>query len=209
MKQQIQQQQPRQTAYIVQINDLVNSSFVKEEGWNPNYVVIGNKNVSRVNIIGTVIDKREEENMQNIIVDDGTGKIAVRNFEGKSDVGIGDVVLVVGRVRQFGSEMYINPEVVRKGIDKKWNLLWKKCALKNYEKNTNQIKDDKEKAIKQSEDIKDRIDKIISKVRELDNGDGASYEEIIKAFPDEDAISGLLMRGDLFEIKPGRLKVLD
>lgn len=199
-----QTQQPRQTAYIVQVNDLINGIFVKEDGWNPNYIVIGNKNVSRVNIIGAVIDNRTEENMQSIVIDDGTGKITIKNFEKKIDVGIGNVILVVGRIRQFGNEKYITPEVIRKDIDTRWNFLWKKYALKN--ENVVSVKRVEEEKIE--ENTENDIEKVLSKIKDLDDGGGASYAEIIK-IADESTISHLLQQGEIFELKPGRLKVLD
>ena len=53
----------RQIAYKIRIKDILEGKYVKEEGWNPNYIVTANeKEVSRVNIIGIVIDKQFEFN---------------------------------------------------------------------------------------------------------------------------------------------------
>lgn len=203
--------QPRQIAYIVNVNDLLSSRFVKESGWNPSYVVIADKNVSRINVIGIITDVSEENNFQNIVVDDGTGRISVRNFEKRADVAIGNIVLVVGRIRQYGNEKYVVPEIIKNNINKKWSLLWKRNAVKNEGKNIEKQEpvSVSEEKIEEIDKPKSEIEKIIEKIRELDDGNGASYAELIKEFKDEKLISNLLLQGEIFEIKPGRLKVLD
>ncbi|MFT4326972.1 MAG: hypothetical protein ACMXYK_05710, partial [Candidatus Woesearchaeota archaeon] len=52
--------QKRQVAFAVSIEDLLTGSYVKLEGWNPNYVKMpwGLK-VSRATIVGTVLQKSE------------------------------------------------------------------------------------------------------------------------------------------------------
>ncbi|MEK6886639.1 MAG: hypothetical protein AABW88_02290 [Nanoarchaeota archaeon] len=199
--------QPRQVAYIVRIDDIHRGTFVKEDGWNPSYVKIGDKNVARINIISAIIESSDNGNYQNILIDDGTGKISVRNFERKIDVNVGNIVLLVGRVRQFGSDKYIVPEIVKKNVDKKWSAIWKKTAIKNNI-NDEEISEKEEVEII-SEKPKHDSNDIISKIRDLDDSSGVSYSEIVKNSDDEKMIAELLLRGDVFEIKPGRLKVLD
>ncbi len=203
--------QQRQTAYIVRIKDLINGTLVKEDGWNPNYVVVGNKKVSRINIIGVVIDVKEQEKMQNVVIDDGTGKITIRCFEKRTDAKIGEVMLVVGRIRQYGNEKYITPEIMKKNIDKRWNSLWKKHSLKNESSKIDSIpeKMTEEKIEEEKIGVKSDVERIISKIKELDDGNGASYNEVINLHPDKEIISRLLIQGEIFEIKPGKLKVLD
>lgn len=200
--------QPRQIAYIVHVKDLLKGKYVKEDGWEPNYVIVGSKNVSRVNIIGVIIDVSDENNFQNMVVDDGTGRISVRNFEKKVDINSGDVVLLVGRIREYGAERFISPEIIKKDVDRKWSLVWKENAVKGSE--IDDSEDVEEESLKEIEVQKPKsyIDKIIAKIRELDDGSGASYQEIVKIFKDEKIISELLMQGEIFEIKPGKLKVL-
>ena len=67
----MQESQRRQIAYKVKIGDLINGRYVREEGWQPNYIVIGDgRQVSRVNMIGIVVLKPAEEsnNYQIIII---------------------------------------------------------------------------------------------------------------------------------------------
>jgi len=199
--------QARQVAYIVSIKDLVNGVFVKEDGWTPNYVNIADKHVSRVNIIGAVISVVEDEAMQNTVIDDGTGKISVKNFENKISVAIGDIVLVVGRVRSYGNEIYLTPEIIKKSIHTKWNLVWKRLALKK--ESSKEYKNIiVEETVAETQDSRNRVKEILQKIRDLDDGNGADYEELLKLFSNN-SISDLLTQGEIFEIKPGKIKVLD
>lgn len=199
----------RQIAYIVQIKDLLTGNFTKEDNFNPSHVKIGDKNVSRVNIIGAIIGISDENNFQSIVVDDGTGKISIRNFEKKIDINVGDVVLLVGRIREFGNERYISPEIIKKGINQKWNIVWKELALKNPDDSPSNNEEETVLEEIEFKQPKSFIDKILGRIRDLDSGDGASYTDIVKNIHDEKAISSLLLQGELFEIKPGKLKVLD
>ncbi len=202
-----QQIQARQTAYIVQIKDILTGKFVKEEGWNPNYVIVGNTHVSRVNIIGIIISVNNDASAQTMQLDDGTGKITLRNFEKKYDINVGEIVLCVGRVRQYNNETYLTPEIINKKVNKAWNLVWKKLAIHQTESSVvNKVV--KEEVEETEEPISDS-ENVLSKIKELDDGNGAPYEEILAAVGDEKIISHLLLQGEIFEIKPGRLKVLE
>jgi len=117
--------QKRQIAYKARIADLINGGYVKEEGWTPNYIITKQgKHISRINLIGTVISKTEEgSEYQSLVVDDGSGTISLRLFEKNDNVKnieIGDVVLLIGRPREYGSEKYIVPEIIKKINNKKW-----------------------------------------------------------------------------------------
>jgi RPA family protein len=193
--------QPRQIAYIVRIADILRNNFVKEEDY-PDYVQIGSKNVSRVNIIGTVI-AIDNGKIQNIIVDDGTEKIAVRSFDKTYSANVGDVVLVIGRIRQYNSERYISPEIIRSDIDKKWALIWGRNSLKS-----DCAEELPEEEVEKAADDNNKCS-VLEKIRELDDGGGALYEEVVREFKDEKMIYNLLEQGEVFQIKPGRLKVLD
>ncbi|MBN2421302.1 hypothetical protein JXB27_03425 [Candidatus Woesearchaeota archaeon] len=211
-----QMSQPRQIAHIVAIKDIKKSKFFKEEGWNPNFVLIGGKNVSRVSMIGTIIDCSFEGNIQNITFDDGTDSIKIKNFNSPLGVSTGDVVLFVGRIRKYGNEIYLTPEILKKNINLLWGAVWKKLCLKKLEGENEEIDEDLKKDSVAEEKIEEDLphqqsfrEKIIQKIKELDSGDGVLYDEIIKSFSDENYISKMVLEGDLFEIKPGRLKVLD
>ena len=77
----IQKFQKRQIAYKVQIKDIHNSIYTKREGFNPNYLEINGKEISRVNVIVVVVQKTVINNYTTIVVDDGSGELSVRIFE--------------------------------------------------------------------------------------------------------------------------------
>ncbi len=203
----MEKQQKRQVAYKVRIKDILDGEYVKEEGWMPNYVrLVDGAKVSRVNIIGTIVLKTDEQNYKSIIIDDASGKLPVRSFEEHelfNGVEIGDVVLIIGRPREFG-EKYIVPEIIKKINDQAW-IEVRKVELKKPELKVNEEKID-EKA------ISNPADKIFSLIKEADKGNGVDIEDIIKRSNISDAekiIRGLLEEGEVFELKPGRIKVLE
>jgi len=110
----------RQVARKISIDDLQKGIYIKQEGWQSNFVQTqsGDK-VSRINMVGTVISQQEAQ----CSIDDGTGRIDIRTFDQSQSLptlAIGQVIMVIGRPREFGSEMYILPEIVKPVIDKKW-----------------------------------------------------------------------------------------
>lgn len=253
----MENQRKRQTAHLVRLKDLINGTYVKEEGWEPNYInTINGRKISRVNIIGVIIDKVKdpEQNFSSIALDDKSGNIAVRSFENKDmfdGLHIGDIVLLVGRPREFGREKYIVPEIIRK-VDVKWlelrmlehQLIDKKNGVQEPDQgaeadprasnnashdNTEEkpqydpVKEEKvvedgeelpeqaEKTNKKGDD-KDPFEIILSTIRRLDNGRGAEYDAIISTSKVGDAeriLMRLLEEGEIFEVKPGFLKVLE
>ncbi|MBI2651103.1 hypothetical protein HYX01_01405 [Candidatus Woesearchaeota archaeon] len=107
----------RQIAYKLNVNDIISSKYVKSEGLNPNYLEINAKEVFRLNVIGVVVEKMGHGHHAAIIIDDGTSKISSRSFENSlifDEINVGDIVLVIGKPREFSSEKYILAEIVKK-----------------------------------------------------------------------------------------------
>ncbi len=228
-----QKPQKRHVAVKVSIKEVINGKYVKEEGWLPNYVQTeSDRKVSRVNIMGTVVFKSDVENFnyKNFIVDDGSGKISVRSFEKNENMDkldVGDVILIVGRPREFNNEKYIIPEIMKKIQNPMWIQL-RKLEIDNISKNVgietvnNEIKKDEnlQNEIvheKVSEEIKNDIESSESRViydmiKKFDAGNGISIDDLIKKsnFDNtEKLINVLLSNGDVFEIKPGIIKILE
>jgi RPA family protein len=204
--------QKRQIAYKVRIKEIINGKYVKEEGWQPNYIITqDNKQISRINLIGTVVSTPadEEINYQSITLDDGTGRISARVFEQNNffnNINIGDVVLVIARPREYNNQIYLLPEILKKMQDKGW-IKVRELELKKQPKNIEEEEPKKEEII---EDIQESIpNRIINLIKEKDKGDGVDFEEILKEINNEETIKELLKKGELFEVRPGRLKVLE
>lgn len=224
------EQQKRQTAYKIRIKHLLNSQYFKEEGWLPNYVVVGNKKVSRVNIMGTIISNESGE----AVIDDGSGNILLRSFGDNKelmDLQISETILVIGKIREYASQKYINPEIIKK-VNKEWlalrELELQKEELLNPITETAITKTETGKTPQQTpfqeavteeavageevlETAGSREEKeVYETIKQLDSGEGALIEEIIQRNSNaENIISKLLNKGDVFEIKPGRIKVLE
>ncbi len=209
--------QKRQTAFIVRISDILSGSYIKEEGWQPNYIKLGDKRVSRVNIIATVISKPEEEPFKTMVVDDGA-RISVRSFEENDlfkSIEIGDIILIIGRPREYSEQKYIMPEIIRK-VDEKWaevrklqlHMLWPEPAYNQEEE-----KEHEEIVKPQEENIMDpNMQHIFGIIKELDAGDGADFEAVVSkadVLNPERTIKTLLEQGEIFELRPGKLKVLE
>lgn len=201
----------RQIAYKVKISDVLNGIFTRDE-FSAGYITLNGSNVSRVNLLATVVYKLEEGlNFTNIVVDDGSGRIPLRTFESNhllSKVDVGDIVLSIGRIREFNNEKYIVPEILKKIINAGW-LNVRKLELSKRDVISESLTDNKDSAT----EIPNGIDEeIYVAIRNLDSGDGASFDDVIGKVSSKDAeimIKKLLEKGDIFEIKPGKLKVLE
>ena len=214
-----QEIQKRQIAYKVRIKDILKGTYVKDEGWNPNYIELSGKKISRINIIGVVIDKQQDADTgyTSIQVDDSTASISARVFgedtEKLKDINVGEVVLIIGRPREYGSERYLALEIIKKMNDKQWIEVRKQ----ELEKESPAVEESVVEPVQESpvlsvqeEPVESTLpDKIIEFIRNNDQGEGVNFEDIVKECDDENIIKNLLNEGELFEIKPGRLKVLE
>lgn len=212
----------RQIAYKVKINSILKGEYVKEEGeWAPNYIMLGDKKISRVNLMAVAVAKQnlENANYQNMMIDDGSGRISIRSFDENNNfnnIEIGDIILVIGRPREYLNEKYIVSEILKKINDPLWVEL-RKLELSYKKEVNNEVVDSNKSDIKKEEvkekQIEDDINtKIFNLIKEADSGEGADTEDIIKRSNIEKAeeiITKLLEQGEVFEIKPGKLKVLE
>ena len=194
--------QKRLVAYKTAISTVLMGEFTKDES-SAGYVKINDATFSRVNIIANLVYKSEDA-YSGAIIDDGSGKIPLRSFENKfifANLDVGDAVLVIGKVREFDNERYILPEIV-----KKTNIEWmnaRKLELNETRHVEGAVHINKPDAAAISKDIYELIKK-------LDDGDGVAIEDLISRNADAEKIVSLLLEnGDVFEIKPGKIKVLE
>ena len=215
--------QKRQIACKVRISDLTNGKYVKEEGWTPNYIITKQgEHISRINLIGIAISKNEnEQNYQSLTIDDGSGSISLRSFEKNETINnteIGDVIVVIGRPREYGSEKYIVPEIIKKINNKKW-IDVRKIELDIENLKTREDKPEKEVKVVVEKISEEKTEKPISNpqrvyeaVKGLDSGQGVDIGDIIKktGIKDvEEIIKKFLIEGEMFEVRPGRIKILE
>jgi len=230
--------QLRQTAHKVWIKDIVNANYVKQEGWDPNYIELEGKKVSRVNVIATAVSKfvAEDGNYGSLTLDDGTETIRVKAFGPDvirvKDVRIGAILRFVGKLKNYSDETYLAPEVVRELEDPNW-IIVRKLEL-GSPKDVKKLEKEKKKDLaepseesKGADEVKtEKIErdeakeqenlnqKLLDLIKAEDKGDGADMTKVIELSKlDEDEakniLVGLLKSGDVYEPKKGLLKVLE
>ncbi len=226
--QSLQERKPaeRHTALKVWIRWLIEGKFISNPGWESNYIGYNDMKIGRANIVGVVVQKSASKvlNYDYIVVDDGTGRIAVRAFEERQmlqDLQIGDLVNVIGKPREYGAEVYLVPEIARR-ID---DPLWAEVRKRELERVSSTIMQPAQERIaaktapqqpgseKEEDDaIITPRDKLLTAIRALDDGNGVEVETILARSADAQAgkmLQGMLLRGDIFEVKPGRIKILE
>lgn len=212
--------QKRQTAYKTDIKTLKTGQYIQQEGWQPNYINSNNKKISRANIIAVIISEPiRDENSTHFVIDDGTENIQVRKFEKETaELKMGDMINIIGRPREYNSERYLIPEIIKKIQKPKWAQVRKKELeieqTKIQEKHKINTQPKKETVQEEiiTTDEQDDFQKIINTIKQQDQGNGAIFEEVIKQAQVQKAeqiITNLLKEGELFEIAPGKLKVLE
>ncbi len=108
------------------------------EEMKPSYVITGlGEKISRVNIVGTVVDKfiGENQNFVSVVIDDESSSIKLRVFGDSmyvlEKVSVGNLVSVNGKVKNYNGENYIVAESVRILSDSNWENLHKLRVLEN------------------------------------------------------------------------------
>ena len=201
--------QKRQVAYKVSIEGILKGDFEKDD--MSAHLKIGAVKISRVNVMGTVVLK-SQEGYSNAIIDDGTGRVSARSFDGRNvfiGIDVGDIVLVIGKIREFNNERYIMAEIIKK-IDGIGWLNVRKLELSSpvHAEIPPNLEED---VAEDMQELQGQNEKIYSMIKKLDSGDGAMIEDVIKNFGEdaEKIIQKLIENGDIFEIRPGKIKVLE
>lgn len=211
--------QKRQTAYKVSIATITKGKYVKNTGWEPNYLEIGREKISRVNIIGVAVGISQNGSYETLYLDDGSGKISIKSFENPSlflKNQIGDILMVIGKPREFNNEIYLIPEIVKKINNKKWIdvrlLELQKSPLARWEPAEKSKEEEiKEEGTAEKDTNKlNSMERIYNLIKELDRGQGADYETIIEKVGAGSIgiVEKLLKEGEIFEVAAGKLKIL-
>jgi RPA family protein len=226
-------QQLRQTAYKVWISDLLNKPIQKEEGeWSPNYILIDNKKVSRVNIIASVVMKyvSEDKSYANLTIDDSSSDIQIKAWKEDvsifDDINIGDPILFIGKIREYNSQVYLIPEIIRVLDKPEWielrkkelSILYGERSTTTEEKIEQPKQEEQPTIIKEETVVKNHSEntrqKILSTIEKLDNKEGADVVQVVESLGIEESeantvIQELLKEGEIFEIKSGKLKIIE
>jgi len=202
----------RQVAYKVWLSDLHSAQYVKQEGWDPNYVTIAGKQISRVHIVATVVGKfmADDGNYGTLTLDDGSDTIRVKAFGPDvklvENSEVGKLVRFVGKVKEYNSEVYLSPEIARE-VEPNW-LIVHRLELGGVEPVSSDAVE--EKIVDNEENVNA---KLLALIKEKDAGDGAATTEVVDALGVEldvakPKIAELLASGEIYEPKKGMLKLL-
>jgi RPA family protein len=200
----------RNVAYKLKIGDIQLGKPVMD-GERFSFLELGNKKIVRVNIIGNIVDKFENEGERKYIffkLDDGSGQISLKVFGDDiskfKETAQGLTVLVIGVLRHWNNETYIQPEII-----KEQNVKYLQVRKLELEKipstSTTLIEKSKVIAIK---------DSIISLIKEAEEQGGIEKEQIIIKLKDvspdiiNQEIKKFLEEGIIFEPRPGKVRYL-
>ncbi|MBS3107688.1 hypothetical protein J4468_02125 [Candidatus Woesearchaeota archaeon] len=215
----------RQVACKIWISDLVTGQYVKSKGdYEPNFVIVRDKNISRVNLIANVIMKYDSENFVSITLDDGSATVKVNawreDVKMMSALKIGDIVNVIGKVRENNLEIFLAPEIVKVLDNPNWELvrkleLYKEYGKPSFNETTTVVvpKDVKEDVIEEIVVTEAVRSKILRAIEKLDAADGVLVSDLLKECGDDGyataALRELIIEGEIYEPRPGRVKLLD
>jgi len=204
------QQFKRNIAYKLRIGELLlGKPIFDQERFS--FLELGDKKISRVNLIGNIVDKYESEGDKQyafFTLDDGSGQIKLKVFgedsEKYKDVSQGQTVVVVGVLRNWNNETYVQPEIIKEQ-DPKYLLIRKLETEKQRKESTPEIQREQIIALK---------DKILEEIKKSEEEGGVETDKIILEFreasPDiiNKEIKKLLEEGIIFEPRPGKLRYL-
>ncbi|MBN2330342.1 MAG: hypothetical protein JXC85_00865 [Candidatus Aenigmarchaeota archaeon] len=204
----------RQTAMRVRIVDLVSGEWVRKEGMEPSYVITPRKEtVSRAKIVGTVVSKfiSEDGNFASVTIDDSTATMQGKQWketELVTGVNPGDLVTMIGKVREYEGNIYMVPEIIRK-VGPGEEALARLHVLAKLGKPAGEAESGGRPQEQKKADG-DQLRKSILKTIEASE-DGIKYSDLVKKaqVPEEElegVINELLGEGICYEPTPGKIK---
>jgi len=194
----------RATAYKLRIGDLSKGRKILD-GERFNFIELGDRKITRVNIVANVVEKYESSEKQYIsfTIDDASGQIRIKVFGEDinrfKNVNQGDTVMVLGLLRNYNNEIYITPEIMK--IKDPRYLMVRKLEFGKE----NPIRPDNSKIIAVA-------DQIINKIKQSEP-QGISTEKLILDIKENaelinSEIRKALEGGIIYEPRPGVLRWL-
>ncbi len=200
----------RNVAYKFRIGDILIGKPIFD-GERFSFLELGDRKIIRVNMIGNIIDKYENNGERKYVfftLDDGSGQIKLKCFGDEAsrfkDVNQGQTVLVIGVLRNFNNETYISPEIIREQ-DTKYLLVRKMEIEKEKSRNVQPLAREQIIAVK---------DKILGIIKNAEKDGGIEMDTIImdlrEVSPEmiNQEIKKLLEEGIIFEPRPGKIRWL-
>ncbi|MFB6182805.1 MAG: OB-fold nucleic acid binding domain-containing protein [Candidatus Nanohaloarchaea archaeon] len=161
-------QQQRQTAKLTNTKELNSGKYFQREGFEPNYLLTPEgRRLSRARLVATIVDKftNDDETYGSLTLDDGNDTTQVKFFNDIQKVKqfkIGDIVEVVGKVREYQGQIYLDDEIIkRRKVEKELlHQLRHKKTLEEWKKIHETVKQLKESGKNQSEIEKEMAGKL-------------------------------------------------
>ncbi len=211
-----EKQYRREVAQKASVAEILNNA--EAEGGTASLNANG-RQIKRANVLATIVDKTDTDGAyKSMVADDGTGQIRLRLFDdaaglfGKTEIG--DFALIIGKPRHYGDETYIAPELIRALKEIKWADVRKlELRIPRTQQKIGLAENlkENEKPLPNDDGVsKDKV-KVYQAIKELDTGRGADVTEVVLKCGSntETLVKEMIRSGDLFEVSPGRLKVLE
>ncbi len=167
------------------ISDIFSNPYIENSGeYESNYISFNNQNITRVNLIATIIGKSEsqDKNYASLTLDDGTEQIRIKAWKEDtkllSKFSIGEIVLIIGKIRKYNEEIYLLAEII-KSLNPNWELLRKLELIKLYGKPKNL----------KSEELIDSGNVLIEEVNLTSNNLGNDILNLIEKYEEKEGIS--------------------
>jgi len=183
--------------------------------------------------------QNEDSTYVTLTLDDGSENVALKAWNEDTKlfdgVEIGNMVLTIARVREYNGKIYLVPEIVKKLNKPEWMILRKKELIKEFGEKTEHItpnpiteetspgpENSPTPIIEEEQIVEENVvdsssgerQKILSIIEKEDSGEGVELTHIVTEVGKEeqetnDLIQDLLKEGEIFEIKPGRIKLIE
>ncbi len=205
----VEEQFKRHTAFKLRIGDILNGKPTMN-GERFSFLELGSKKIVRVNIVGNVIDKYEspgESKFLSLTIDDGSGQIKLKSFGEDitkfNSIIQGQTIIVIGILRSWNNETYINPEIIREQ-DPKY-LLLRKLEIDKEKAKADPLGRDQIIAVK---------DRILRAIKNSEEQGGIEKDKLIMNLNDisteiiNQEVQKMVEDGIVFEPRPGKVRYL-
>ncbi len=201
----------------MRIESISRSQLIKDDEERWRLVTPNGDNIFRLWITGIVTEKYAgDNNYVGLRVEDGTGVVIAKTWDGRLDqFQKWDKIEILGQVqiseRDENIDVFLSPEIFQSISDDNWFLVHRLKIIQQLRRGASiEVKSAKvgglEIGIASIEDLKVKLRKA---VKNLDKGNGVTYDQLVSSFPNVDevqideAITELLESGEFFEPKAG------
>lgn len=218
----------RMTAKKVKIADIAAGEWVQQDGMEPSYVIAKTgERVSRARILATIVSKfmSEDGNFGSVTIDDGSDTMRAKCFKDMAPLHkaeSGQLVDMIGKVREYNGEIYVMPEVVKQVSDPNL-LLMRRLEIMKRSKDLKALSgaDQGKEGLKPAKDAekpgeaaaKPAGDDLRKKMLDIigESKEGIEYAALIeKSGHSEDKVDSvvneLLAEGICYEPTPGKIR---